>query len=163
MIHGKVSSTPAPAFLAGGGEMGALMRAHDWSATLGPVEAWPQALRQALGICLNAQHPIGIYWGEQRRLLYNDAWRRLIGEKHPGALGAPAGEVFPEAWPSIEPTLTEVFATGVAAGSADDLSQHDPAAPPKTPCSTKLMVGPESRQIFDNSLAAWDVKTCQQP
>jgi hypothetical protein len=121
MIHGKVSSTPAPAFLAGGGEMGALMRAHDWSATLGPVEAWPQALRQALGICLNAQHPIGIYWGEQRRLLYNDAWRRLIGEKHPGALGAPAGEVFPEAWPSIEPALTEVFATGVAAGSAEDL------------------------------------------
>jgi hypothetical protein len=121
MIHGKVSSTPAPAFLAGGGEMGALMRAHDWSATLGPVEAWPQALRQALGICLNAQHPIGIYWGEQRRLLYNDAWRRLIGEKHPGALGAPAGEVFPEAWPSIEPALTGVFATGVAAGSAEDL------------------------------------------
>src|ERR687893_445729 len=97
MIHGKVSSTPVPAFLAGGGEMGALMRAHDWSATpLGPFEAWPQTLRLALGLCLNAQHPIGIYWGEQRRLLYNDAWRRLIGEKHPAALGAPAGAVYAE-------------------------------------------------------------------
>ncbi len=37
---------PAPAgdFLAGGGEMGALMRAHDWSQPpLGPAEGWPQA------------------------------------------------------------------------------------------------------------------------
>ena len=32
----------------GGGEMGALMRAFDWSRTpLGPVETWPQSLRSA--------------------------------------------------------------------------------------------------------------------
>jgi hypothetical protein len=31
---------------AGGGEMGARMRAVDWSTTvLGPVEQWPQSLR----------------------------------------------------------------------------------------------------------------------
>ena len=33
-------------WLAGGGEMGALIRAMDWSATpLGPPEGWPQSLR----------------------------------------------------------------------------------------------------------------------
>ena len=122
MMHGTASSTAAPAFLTGGGEMGALMRAHDWSATpLGPIDTWPQSLRLALGICLNAQHPIGIYWGEQRRLLYNDAWRRLMGEKHPGTLGAPAGEVFRDIWASVEPTLAEVFATGAVTGSADEM------------------------------------------
>lgn len=32
--------------MSGGGEMGALMRAHDWSKTpFGPVSQWPQSLR----------------------------------------------------------------------------------------------------------------------
>jgi hypothetical protein len=39
---------------AGGGEMGAHMRAFDWAATsLGPVEGWSQSLRSAVSICLN--------------------------------------------------------------------------------------------------------------
>ena len=39
--------------LAGGGEMGALMHAFDWSTTpLGPVSGWPQSLRTALSILL---------------------------------------------------------------------------------------------------------------
>jgi hypothetical protein len=35
-----------PHFLAGGGEIGALMRAKSWSDTLlGPPETWPDALQ----------------------------------------------------------------------------------------------------------------------
>jgi hypothetical protein len=35
-------------FLAGGGEMGAFMRAHDWKATpLGHPAGWPQSRRTA--------------------------------------------------------------------------------------------------------------------
>ena len=35
-------------FLTGGGEMGALMRAHDWSISpVGPPEDWPQARARA--------------------------------------------------------------------------------------------------------------------
>lgn len=38
---------------AGGGELGARLRAIDWSQTpLGPVDAWPQDLCIAIGICL---------------------------------------------------------------------------------------------------------------
>ena len=34
----------SPAWLAGGGEMGALTRAKDWSGTpLGPAETWPES------------------------------------------------------------------------------------------------------------------------
>ena len=41
--------------LAGGGEMGALTRAFDWSSTpLGPVSEWPQSLRTAVGIVRNS-------------------------------------------------------------------------------------------------------------
>jgi PAS domain S-box-containing protein len=49
--------------LAGGGEMGRLMREHDWAATpLGPVNRWPQSLRTAVSICLASRFPIIIFW-----------------------------------------------------------------------------------------------------
>jgi hypothetical protein len=39
--------------LGGGGEMGELMRAVDWSTTaLGPLEQWPQSLRICVRIVL---------------------------------------------------------------------------------------------------------------
>jgi hypothetical protein len=47
---------PIETVLAGGGEMGALMRATDWSATpVGPVESWPQSLRTAISILLESK------------------------------------------------------------------------------------------------------------
>src|SRR5215468_10602806 len=47
-------SAPA-ACLAGGGEMGALMRSFDWSRTqLGPVAHWPQSLCTAVSIMLDS-------------------------------------------------------------------------------------------------------------
>jgi hypothetical protein len=51
-----------PGFLAGGGEMGALMRAHDWAATpLGPPEGWPRGLRTAVRMALTTRHPVFIF------------------------------------------------------------------------------------------------------
>jgi DNA-binding response OmpR family regulator len=42
-----------PAWLSGGGEMGALMRSNDWRNTaLGPIEDWPQSLKVSAGICI---------------------------------------------------------------------------------------------------------------
>jgi len=53
-------------FLSGGGEMGALMRAHDWSdSSLGPPAGWPQALRTAVRLLLNTGHPMYIWWGSE--------------------------------------------------------------------------------------------------
>jgi hypothetical protein len=46
-------------FLAGGGEMGARAREFDWSATpIGAPDIWPQALRIAMRILLNTNHPM---------------------------------------------------------------------------------------------------------
>jgi len=48
-------------FLAGGGEIGALMRAKSWSDTLlGQPETWPEALKMAVSICLNSRFPISL-------------------------------------------------------------------------------------------------------
>ncbi len=42
-------------FLAGGGEMGKLIRQHNWAAAAGAPARWPQSLRTALGIVLHAK------------------------------------------------------------------------------------------------------------
>ena len=42
-------------WLAGGGQMGALIRSMDWSKTpLGPVDSWPQSLRTSVSLCLSS-------------------------------------------------------------------------------------------------------------
>ena len=51
----------APDFLRGGGEMGARMRAHDWSATsLGPPAGWPQPLRTVVRALAEAGRTAGM-------------------------------------------------------------------------------------------------------
>ena len=100
-----------PDFLDGGGEMGALMRAHDWSSSeIGPPEGWPQALRITVRLLLNSGHPMYIWWGPSGACFYNDAYRQSIGpERHPGSLGRPAREVWAEIWDIIGPQIEQVM------------------------------------------------------
>src|SRR5688572_16340800 len=71
-------------FLAGGGEMGARIREHDWAATsLGSVEAWPQSLRSAVSILLPSRAQIVLFWGPELNAIYNDAYAPVFGAKHP--------------------------------------------------------------------------------
>lgn len=85
------------AFLNGGGEMGELIKTQDWSqTTLGPLVGWPQSLRSSLGICLNAPIPILIGWGSERIRLYNDAYRLILGDKHPHVLGSQGEDDWPD-------------------------------------------------------------------
>ncbi|HET8912676.1 MAG TPA: ATP-binding protein [Ktedonobacteraceae bacterium] len=93
-------------FLAGGGEMGERIRTTDWSKTpLGPVETWPQSLRTIVRIMLTSRQPIWIGWGPELIKLYNDAYKTIVGGKHPWALGRPASEVWHEIWDSVGPRL----------------------------------------------------------
>jgi hypothetical protein len=70
-------------FLTGGGEMGSLMRAHDWSTSPpGAPETWPQSLRSALSTCLNSKAVSAIYWGPEFRLFYT-AWTSVPPRPRP--------------------------------------------------------------------------------
>jgi hypothetical protein len=72
----------------GSGEMGPRMRALDWSTTaLGPLEKWPRSLQICVCIVLGSGYPMCICWGHEYTLLYNDAYRLMLGTKHPAALG----------------------------------------------------------------------------
>jgi signal transduction histidine kinase/CheY-like chemotaxis protein len=103
-------------FLAGGGEMGARIRAYPWSSTsLDHPHTWPQGLRTALRVLLTTQHPVFIFWGAEHLCFYNDAYSRSIGpEKHPGMLGAPGREWWGEIWPIIGPQIEQVLRGGEA-------------------------------------------------
>ena len=92
-----------------GGEMGALLRALDWSKTaVGPVETWPQSLRTVLSILLTSPHPILVWWGKELVQFYNDGYRPILGAtKHPKALGQRGPECWAEIWNVIGP-LAEV-------------------------------------------------------
>ena len=97
---------PELSFLAGGGELGALIRGHDWADTpLGPAPAWPQSLKTAVRIMLTSRQPIWIGWGPGLTFLYNDAYKSIIGGKHPNALGRPTADVWREIWADIGPLL----------------------------------------------------------
>jgi hypothetical protein len=92
----------------GDGEMARRMRALDWSATpLGPVAQWSQSLKTAVALCLASRFPILLWWGPQLVELYNDAYRPVLGDtKHPGALGAPGRDLWPEIWAGSAPSST---------------------------------------------------------
>jgi signal transduction histidine kinase/DNA-binding response OmpR family regulator len=93
-------------FLAGGGEMGSLLRAHDWRTTyLGEPADWPQSLKTAVRIMLTSRQPIWIGWGRELTFFYNDAYKAIIGGKHPAALARPTSEVWREIWAEIGPLL----------------------------------------------------------
>ena len=93
--------------------MGAMIRAHDWSATsLGRPSTWPQSLRSTLSLCLGSPIVSALYWGPDFVLIYNDAYAPALAERHPHALGQPLREVWPDIWPVLQPQLERVVETG---------------------------------------------------
>ena len=103
-------------------EMNQRIRAIDWEKTSFGAEAdWPQELRMALSLCLATTLPTALYWGDDLRLLYNDAWAPIAGEKHPWALGRPAREVWADIWHVIEPQLHAVLQTGQGFSVTDQM------------------------------------------
>ncbi|MBB3348285.1 PAS domain-containing protein [Sphingomonas sp. BK069] len=88
-----------------------LIAGHLWSSTpLGARSAWPAPLRITVDTMLASLHPMCLIWGPERILLYNDGYAPILGTRHPGALGRPTIEVWPELWYDIEPLIDRVFA-----------------------------------------------------
>ncbi|HUQ73969.1 MAG TPA: PAS domain-containing protein, partial [Burkholderiales bacterium] len=92
------------------GEMRSLVNAFDWERTpLGANERWPQSLKAAVNLMLECRLPMYIAWGPQFTQIYNDAYRPILGNKHPAALGARAPDTWPEIWPTIGPMWQQVL------------------------------------------------------
>jgi signal transduction histidine kinase/DNA-binding response OmpR family regulator len=106
----SVGANLSPSFLDGGGELGALMRAYDWTKTpLGPPRDWPRSLKTAVRIMLTSRQPYWLGWGPELTYLYNDPYKSIIGGRHPHALGKPFREVWPETFHLIGPMADRVM------------------------------------------------------
>lgn len=92
--------TTAPdtlAFLPEGSELAALIRAFDWRATaLGELRQWPEHLRTVVALMLRSAVPMTLQWGRDGWMLYNDAYREIVGARHPGLLGKTVGNTWVE-------------------------------------------------------------------
>ncbi|GJG85925.1 hypothetical protein tb265_11060 [Gemmatimonadetes bacterium T265] len=107
------AASKAAALFAGPGEMRARCRDLDWAATpLGPPEAWSPTLRVAARAVLDAPVPMCLWIGAHYTLVYNDAYRPILGAKHPAALGRPGAAVYPEVWAALEPQFAQVRGGG---------------------------------------------------
>src|SRR5687768_13518065 len=95
--------------------MAARVGSFDWSRTpLGPADTWPQALRTAVGICLNSRFPMFVWWGPDLINIYNDAYVPMLGKRHPAALGRPAREAWGDIWDVVGPQAEAVMRRGEA-------------------------------------------------
>ncbi|HTQ34100.1 MAG TPA: PAS domain S-box protein [Stellaceae bacterium] len=87
------------------------MRLFDWRATaLGDMAEWSDALKQSVGMILACGFPMAVRWGPSLVHIYNDAYRAILGDKHPAALGKPLAEVWPEVIDDIGPVSAAILA-----------------------------------------------------
>jgi len=83
-----------------------LLARLDWTTSpLGAPQTWPQSLRTAVDMVLHSPMPMALLWGPQLIHLYNDAFSRLAGDKHPHAFGQPTHA----AWPELKGTTEAIY------------------------------------------------------
>ena len=94
-------------------EMTALVSGFDWATTpLGPREAWPVSLSAVTQLLLAHPFAMIVLWGPELIQLYNDAYRVIMGDKHPAGLGQPTRACWPEVWPFNAPIYKDVMERG---------------------------------------------------
>ncbi len=87
-----------------GGEMGSRILSYDWPAhPLGDPAEWPAAARTTAATALACRFPIVLWLGDQLRLIYNDGYIPMLGDKHPAALGSAGADVWWDIWDVICP------------------------------------------------------------
>jgi hypothetical protein len=80
-------------FTASSPELAALVAEKDWSTTLvGPRDQWSPALRMMVDHVLSSGFALLLWWGPKYVQFYNDAYRPVLGTKHPRSLGQPFAE-----------------------------------------------------------------------
>lgn len=108
-------SDPGVSFhdLSSGGKVGDLIRRKDWASTpLGPRDSWPRSLHNHLSMIFEIPTAAIIFWGTELIQLYNDGYSVIMGPRHPGHLGSPFRECWPEAYATIHPWMQRVLQKG---------------------------------------------------
>ena len=123
-----VASATPPASAA----MAELIRTKDWSLTpLGPRDQWCAGLRIAVSTVLDSPIPAIILWGRQLIQIYNESYSKLLGARHPAAMGQPTQECWPEVWFFNEPIYAKAL-RGESVYVEDQSYEITPSGLPRT-------------------------------
>jgi GAF domain-containing protein len=96
------------------------VRDFDWGSTpIGPQQDWSPALRMVVQFLLANRFPLLLWWGPDYIQVYNDAYRPILGTKHPQFLGRPLSECWSEIWQVLKPLVDRPFNGGAATWSED--------------------------------------------
>jgi hypothetical protein len=128
LVLGDRTGAPPVNFAAGGGEMGERIEKTDWARTpIGAIEGWSLSLRTMVGFMLVNRFPLLLWWGADYISIYNDAYRPVLGAKHPWALGTPVREWWSENWDVLKPQIDAPFNGGAPTWSEDlllEINRH---------------------------------------
>ncbi|APW35905.1 hybrid sensor histidine kinase/response regulator [Rhodoferax koreense] len=115
------SESASLSFVQGGGELGGLIAAFDWQRTeLGPIAVWPPHVTVATALMLRTAVPMVMLWGESGVMVYNDAYAKIAGGRHPQLLGSRVRE----GWPEVADFNDHVMKVGLAGGTLSYRDQH---------------------------------------
>jgi hypothetical protein len=103
-------------------EMAQRVFTKDWSTTaLGAIDTWPPSLTVIVKVMLASGFPMCVRWGPEFVMIYNDGYRSILGNKHPGAFGLPFAEAWPEVQPQLRPLHEAILQGASGAFFAEDL------------------------------------------
>jgi PAS domain S-box-containing protein len=101
-------------FLAGGGEAAGIIAAYDWGSTsLGDIDRWPEHLKATIALVLRSPVAIVTLWNEDGVMIYNDAYSRFSGGRHPALFGSKVRE----GWPEVAEFNDNVMKVGLDGGT----------------------------------------------
>jgi PAS domain S-box-containing protein len=101
-------------FLRGDSDLAALIRDFDWAGTaLGPIESWTPSLRAIVAMIINSQVPMVLLWGDRGHMIYNDAYSRFAGGRHPQLLGSEVRK----GWPEVADFNDHILNVGLSGGT----------------------------------------------
>jgi PAS domain S-box-containing protein len=117
-------------FLDGGGKTAELIRAFPWADTgLGPIEAWPGALKTVVAMILRSPVPIVTLWRDEGYMIYNDAYSVFAGGRHPQLLGSRVREGWKEIADFNDNVMNVVMADGILSYTDQELTLHRSGKP----------------------------------
>jgi len=100
--------------------MGSRILSYDWSAhPLGVPADWSAAMRTTVATALASRFPTVLMLRDDLRMIYNDGYIPILGDRHPAALGSAGADVWWDIWDDIRPLLDGVVTTGKATWSDD--------------------------------------------
>lgn len=72
------------------------------------MRAWSPRLEETVQQILVDSRPIAVYWGPSYTTIYNEAFSKLCGAKHPAMLGMPVQEAWSEAGQRLKDTMGSI-------------------------------------------------------